>query len=78
MELSELSLDAFSLVLLIVLIAFVAFNYMELKGILNQLTTLETDMRSLMSELRVVSSELQSLNVQAANIEERVDKRTHF
>ena len=74
----ELSLDAFSLVLMIVLTALVAFNYMELKGILNQLKTLEADMRNLISTLRVVSSELQSLNVQAANIEERVDKRTRF
>ena len=74
----ELSLDAFSLVLLIALIAFVAFNYIALKQILNQLTTLGADVSDLVNRLRVVSSELQSLNVQAAKIEERVDTRTHF
>jgi hypothetical protein len=72
----EVSLDALALALLAVLIWLVVFNYAVLKEIHSELKGLRADADDLVSKLRVASGELQSINVQVADISERVNART--
>jgi uncharacterized protein YoxC len=69
----EVTLDALALVLLVGLVVFI---YIALKEIDIQLKNLRADTSGLVSRLRVVSAELQAINVQVAKIAERINSRT--